>query len=310
MKFAKQETKAIFIGSQEDFENCLLGGRIGFFNFVKRTDMSNGFDVLEYIDNYNIEAVVVKEEISNIHQKEFLKLKLKGVRVLFTWRYKEEVEKKIDVGNISDKWFLNSSGFSILSDSFEKKVKSIADFVTAILVGFFTLPIMLISAIIIKLESHGSIFYIQNRVGLGGEEFNLIKFRSMKSDAEKDGPKWSQENDSRITMYGGFMRKTRIDELPQLWNVLKGEMSFIGPRPERRVFIDHLEKELPYYNMRHLVKPGLTGWAQVMYPYGSSIEDSLRKLEYDLYYIKHQRIIFDIMIFFRTIKIVLFGKGR
>ncbi len=310
MKFAKQETKAIFIGSQEEFENCLLGGRIGFFNFLKRTDMSNGFDVLEYIENHNIEAVVVKEEISNIHQKEFLKLKLKGVRVLFTWRYKEEVEKKIDVGNISDKWFLNSSGFEILSDSFEKKVKSIADFVTAILVGFFTLPIMLISAIIIKLESHGSIFYIQNRVGLGGEEFNLIKFRSMRSDAEKNGPKWSQENDPRITRYGGFMRKTRIDELPQVWNVLKGEMSFIGPRPERRVFIDHLEKELPYYNMRHLVKPGLTGWAQVMYPYGSSIEDSLRKLEYDLYYIKHQRIIFDIMIFFRTIKIVLFGKGR
>ena len=310
MKFAKHEIKAVFIGAQEDLERCLSERRGNFFNFVGRIDSLEGIEIFQYVEDEGIEAVVVKEKISNAYQKEFLQLKLKGIQVLFVWQYKEEIEKKIDVKNISDNWFLQSSGFTILSDSFEKKIKKMTDLVTAIVLGVLSLPIMLISAIIIKLESSGPIFYCQKRVGLGGEEFKLIKFRSMRSDAEKDGPQWSSENDSRITRYGAFMRKTRIDELPQLWNVLKGEMSFIGPRPERGVFIKQLEKKLPYYNMRHLVKPGLTGWAQVMYPYGASVEDSLRKLEYDLYYIKHQRITFDMLIFFRTINTVLFGKGR
>ena len=132
----------------------------------------------------------------------------------------------------------------------------------------------------------------------------------MRNDAEKDGAKWAQKNDPRVTKFGNFMRKTRIDELPQLWNVIKGEMSFIGPRPERMVFIKDLEKVIPYYNLRHLVKPGLTGWAQVMYPYGASVEDAERKLEYDLYYIKHHSISLDIAIMFMTLKTVVFGKGR
>ncbi len=134
--------------------------------------------------------------------------------------------------------------------------------------------------------------------------------QSMRNDAEKNGAKWAVENDPRVTKYGNFMRKTRIDELPQIWNVLKGEMSFIGPRPERQVFINEIEKEVPNYNLRHFIKPGLTGWAQVMYPYGASIEDAKRKLEYDLYYVKHQDIFLDIVIFFRTIQTVIFGKGR
>jgi len=310
MKFVKQDTKAIFVGSQEDFEKCILGSRISFFNFVTRIEDLNEMNIFSCLEDEGIEAVVVKEEISNVHQNEFLKMKLIGIRVLLTWQYQEEIEKKIDVKNISDKWFLLSSGFEILSDGFEKKVKTISDIGLAIILGVLTLPIMILSSVIIKLESEGPVFFRQKRVGLGGKEFELIKFRSMRADAEKNGPQWSSENDPRITKFGNFMRKARIDELPQLWNILKGEMSFIGPRPERRIFIDQLERELPYYNMRHLVRPGLTGWAQVMYPYGSSIEDSLRKLEYDLYYIKHQKIILDILIFFKTIKIVLFGKGR
>ena len=132
----------------------------------------------------------------------------------------------------------------------------------------------------------------------------------MRNDAEKDGAKWAQVNDPRVTKFGNFMRKTRIDELPQLVNVLKGQMSFIGPRPERMVFIKELEKEIPYYNLRHMVKPGLTGWAQVMYPYGASVEDARRKLEYDLYYIKHHSLYLDMMIMFMTFKTVVFGKGR
>ena len=132
----------------------------------------------------------------------------------------------------------------------------------------------------------------------------------MRNDAEKNGAKWAVENDPRVTKYGNFMRKTRIDELPQIWNVLKGEMSFIGPRPERQVFITEIEKVVPYYNLRHSIKPGLTGWAQVMYPYGASIEDAKQKLEYDLYYIKHQDFILDIIIMFKTVQTVIFGKGR
>lgn len=132
----------------------------------------------------------------------------------------------------------------------------------------------------------------------------------MKNDAEKDGAKWATIGDSRITRFGNFMRKARIDELPQLWNVLKGEMSFVGPRPERMVFIKELEKQIPFYNIRHCVKPGLTGWAQVMYPYGASVEDAYKKLQYDLFYIKHQNLTFDLTILFRTVKIVIFRKGR
>ena len=169
---------------------------------------------------------------------------------------------------------------------------------------------MIIAAIIIKLESKGPIFFIQERIGEGNKPFKIVKFRSMTTDAEKDGPKWATKNDNRVTKFGKFMRLTRIDELPQLWNVLRGEMSFVGPRPEREFFIKQLEKEIMYYNLRHTVKPGLTGWAQVMYPYGASIEDAYRKLQYDLYYIKNHDILFDVKILLKTVTIVIFGKGR
>ncbi|MGL4307993.1 MAG: sugar transferase, partial [Cetobacterium sp.] len=142
------------------------------------------------------------------------------------------------------------------------------------------------------------------------KEFMVHKFRSMRADAEKNGAQWAQVNDPRVTKFGNFMRKTRIDELPQLLNVIKGEMSFIGPRPERKVFIEELEKQIPYYGLRHMVKPGLTGWAQVMYPYGATVEDAKNKLEYDLYYIKAHSLYLDIIILFKTLKTVVFGRGR
>ncbi|MGL5354929.1 MAG: sugar transferase, partial [Cetobacterium sp.] len=150
----------------------------------------------------------------------------------------------------------------------------------------------------------------QPRVGENEKEFLVYKFRSMSVDAEKDGAKWAQKNDPRVTKFGNFMRKTRIDELPQLFNVIKGDMSFIGPRPERMVFIKELEKTIPYYGLRHMIKPGLTGWAQVMYPYGATVEDAKHKLEYDLYYIKCYNLFLDLVILFKTLKTVLFGKGR
>jgi exopolysaccharide biosynthesis polyprenyl glycosylphosphotransferase len=171
-------------------------------------------------------------------------------------------------------------------------------------------PIILITAIMIKLDSEGSILFTQTRTGQYGESFTIYKFRSMKIDAEANGAKWAEKNDPRITKVGNFIRKTRIDEIPQLWNVLIGDMSFIGPRPERPEFDGQLEKKIPYYRLRYLVKPGLTGWAQVNYNYAASIEDTKEKIMYDLYYIKNYSFLLDMRIILRTIRIVLFQKGR
>ncbi|HMV85956.1 MAG TPA: TIGR03013 family PEP-CTERM/XrtA system glycosyltransferase [Blastocatellia bacterium] len=172
-------------------------------------------------------------------------------------------------------------------------------------------PIGLLAAIAVKLDSPGPIFYTQERVGKNGRIFRIIKFRSMRQDAEKDGaPQWAAARDPRITRVGNFLRKTRIDEIPQFINILRGEMSFVGPRAERPVFVEQLTEQIPFYSQRHLVEPGLTGWAQVNYGYGASVEDAIQKLQYDLYYIKNVSLLFDIWIMFKTIKIVLFGYGR
>ncbi len=174
-----------------------------------------------------------------------------------------------------------------------------------------SLPVALLAALAIKLDSSGPIFYTQERVGKNGRVFRIIKFRSMRQDAEKDGTaQWAIARDPRVTRIGNFMRKTRIDEIPQFINILRGEMSFVGPRAERPVFVEQLTEQIPFYSQRHLVEPGLTGWAQVNYGYGASVEDAMQKLQYDLYYIKNVSLLFDIWIMFKTIKIVLFGYGR
>ena len=239
-----------------------------------------------------------------------LQYKLKGLQFYNYLEFYEMYENKLPISHLSSKWFLENSGFEIYYNNFNLRAKRLLDLIFAIIIGICTLPLMLLAAIIVKVESKGPIFFIQERIGEGNKKFNIVKFRSMTTDAEKNGPQWASKNDNRVTRWGKIMRATRIDELPQLWNVLKGEMSFVGPRPERQHFIKQLEKEIPYYNLRHTVKPGLTGWAQVMYPYGASIEDAYRKLQYDLYYIKHHDVIFDIKVLLKTITIVVFGKGR
>ena len=239
-----------------------------------------------------------------------LQYKLSGLQFYNYLEFYEMYENKLPVSHLSSKWFLENSGFEIYYNNFNLRVKRLLDLIFAIIIGICTLPLMIMAAIIVKLESKGPIFFVQERIGEGNKKFNIIKFRSMTTDAEKNGPQWASKNDNRVTRWGKIMRATRIDELPQLWNVLRGEMSFVGPRPEREYFIQQLEKEIPYYNLRHTVKPGLTGWAQVMYPYGASVEDTYRKLQYDLYYIKHHDIIFDIKVLLKTITIVIFGKGR
>ena len=239
-----------------------------------------------------------------------LQYKLNGLQFYNYLEFYEMYENKLPVSHLSSKWFLENSGFEIYYNNFNLKAKRLLDLIFAIIIGICTLPLMIMAAIIVKLESKGPIFFVQERIGEGNKKFNIVKFRSMTTDAEKNGPQWASKNDNRVTRWGKIMRATRIDELPQLWNVLRGEMSFVGPRPEREYFIQQLEKEIPYYNLRHTVKPGLTGWAQVMYPYGASVEDAYRKLQYDLYYIKHHDIIFDIKVLLKTITIVIFGKGR
>jgi sugar transferase (PEP-CTERM system associated) len=179
----------------------------------------------------------------------------------------------------------------------------------ALVGAVLSLPIALLTAILIKLESPGPVLYKQERVGRNGRPFTLMKFRSMKVDAEKDGPVWARDGDERTTRVGRIIRHIRVDEIPQFWNILKGEMSFVGPRPERPHFVSQLAQEIPYYDQRHLIAPGLTGWAQIKYPYGASIEDARQKLQYDLFYIKNQSLTLDAAIIFETIKTILFGRG-
>jgi sugar transferase (PEP-CTERM system associated) len=189
-----------------------------------------------------------------------------------------------------------------------RRARRLVDVALASVIGLLTSPLMLLTALAIKLDSRGPVFYMQERVGLNNTTFRIIKFRSMRVDAEANGPVWANEADSRVTRVGRWIRKRRVDELPQLFNVIRGEMSLIGPRPERPVFIKQLEQRIPYYSERHLVKPGLTGWAQVRYPYGASLEDAREKHQYDLYYIKNQSPMLDALILLETARIVLFGR--
>jgi exopolysaccharide biosynthesis polyprenyl glycosylphosphotransferase len=188
-------------------------------------------------------------------------------------------------------------------------LRSTVHWLVALIGASLSLPLVGITAILIKLDSRGPIFYKQERVGKNGRTFTLTKFRSMNVDAEQDGPVWASKHDARTTRVGRVIRKVRIDEIPQFWNILKGEMSFVGPRPERPHFVAQLAEEIPFYEQRHLIAPGLTGWAQIKYPYGASMEDARQKLQYDLFYIKNKGLVLDAVIIFETIKIILFGRG-
>ena len=221
----------------------------------------------------------------------------------------EHVVKRLPITQITEEWLLQTEGFNLNTRGSLRRLKRALDVIISILIFIPAAPIMLATAIAIRMESKGPVIYKQDRVGLFEKEFTVYKFRSMRTDAEKNGAVWAKEHDDRVTRIGRFIRKVRIDELPQLWNILKGDMSFIGPRPERMAFVTQLKKDIPYYSLRHTVKPGLTGWAQVCYPYGASQEDALHKLEYDLYYIKNMSLLLDIVIILKTVGVVLFPKG-
>jgi len=240
---------------------------------------------------------------------DLLEAKLRGSMVVDIRSFYEHVVQRLPLSQINDEWLLQTEGFSLNTRGSLRRLKRALDVLISLLLLIPAAPIMLITAIIVRLESPGPVIYKQDRVGLFEKEFTVYKFRSMRADAEKNGAVWASAHDARVTKFGKFIRKVRIDELPQIWNILKGDMSFIGPRPERMAFVTKLKETIPYYSLRHTVKPGLTGWAQVCYPYGASEDDARRKLEYDLYYIKNMSILLDINIVFKTVGVVLFPKG-
>jgi exopolysaccharide biosynthesis polyprenyl glycosylphosphotransferase len=205
-------------------------------------------------------------------------------------------------------WILFSDGFSVSRS--RDLTKRLLDLMLSLSLLAIMSPFIILTAIAVFLETGGPVLYSQQRIGLMGKEFRIYKFRSMRQDAEKDGKaRWASANDNRITRVGGFIRNTRLDELPQIYNVIKGEMSFVGPRPERPEFVSELKDKIPLYDTRHYVKPGLMGWAQLKYPYGASVEDAKGKLEYDLYYSKNHSLLMDILIMIQTVEVVLLGKG-
>lgn len=205
-------------------------------------------------------------------------------------------------------WLIYGDGFR--QGLLRTLVKRCFDLVVGLLLLLVSFPFMIVTAILIVLEDGAPVFYAQERVGLGGRTFRVIKFRSMRRDAEKDGkPRWASSNDDRVTRVGRVIRKLRIDELPQLFNVLSGDMSLVGPRPERPYFVDQLTQQIPFYAVRHCVKPGVTGWAQVRYQYGASVDDAAEKLQYDLYYVKNHTLVLDTLVLFETVRVVLTGEG-
>jgi len=256
------------------------------------------------------EVVLALEERRNaLPLKDLLRIKTTGVHVNEISTFLERETGRVDLDSVNPSWLIFSDGFSsgrMLSSVFKRLFDITASSILLVLM----LPLILVTAIAIRLESKGPALYRQRRVGLYGQGFDVIKLRSMRQDAEVAGKAvWAEKDDPRITRVGRIIRKCRIDELPQCWSVLKGEMSFVGPRPERPQFVEDLEQKLPYYAERHMVKPGITGWAQINYPYGASIEDSRQKLEYDLFYAKNYSPFLDLLILLQTLRVVLFPEG-
>jgi len=281
-----------------------------------RKNISGGFEKLATEGDGNWTGIIIATEgtLPKDLLRRIMELRLGGVRIYDLTDFYERFMQKVPVLHLRDNWFALSHGFDLLHHGVELKIKRLLDLALACTFLIVALPVMAAVAVAIVLDrrgnSKGPVLYRQLRTGVNGTPFYIYKFRTMVSDAESGGAQWAEQNDSRITRVGRVLRKTRLDELPQLWNVLKGEMSFIGPRPERPDFNRELEKVIPYYDLRHLVKPGITGWAQVMYVYGSSTEDALEKLQYDIYYIKNYSLLLDFFIVLKTFRVMLGRRGR
>ncbi len=287
-----------FVGERETIYNP--NSALLFQNIDHMEDINQG-------KNFDRIIVALDDRRGTTPIKDLLQYKMLGIVIEQGISFYERITGRLLVENMEPSWIIFSEGFSLHRSQY--LLKRTADIVLSLAALVLSSPIILVSAVIIKIESSGPVLYKQERVGYLNVPFRIYKLRSMRQDAEQDGAVWAKEDDDRVTRFGRFIRKFRIDELPQLWNVLKGNMSFVGPRPERPVFVDQFADSIPFYPLRHNVKPGITGWAQVCYPYGASREDTVRKLEYDLFYIKNVSFLMDFMVVFMTIKTVLFKKG-
>lgn len=275
-------------------------------------DTNQNSSLLDYCDSHSIDEIVVAadDRREGMPLEELLACKMHGIDVIDLLSFFEREQGKLPLDILRPDWLIYSDGFE--RGAMRDVMKRLFDVVASLLILLITWPFILIGVIAIKIEDgwQAPMLYRQIRVGFQGRPFEVLKFRSMSVNAEKDGvAQWATANDSRVTRVGNFIRKTRIDELPQIFNVLRGDMSFVGPRPERPHFVDQLSESIPYYQERHAVKPGITGWAQVCYPYGASLVDSVQKQEFDLYYIKNHTIFLDMLILCQTAEVVLFGKG-
>ncbi len=266
--------------------------------------------LLEAVKTFNIRHVIVAmpDRRGKMPFNELLDLRMNGVKIEEATTWLEKMSGKIEVETLYPSWLVFGEGFhrSVLFSAMRRALSFAISLVGLVL----SIPLLLLIPIAIRLDSEGPIFYTQTRVGKGGRHFNVWKYRTMRQDAEAaTGPKWAGDNDPRVTRVGKILRSSRLDEIPQMWCVLKGDMAFVGPRPERPEFVRMLVEQIPYYKMRHVIRPGLTGWAQVKYKYGSTVEDSKEKLQYDLFYIKNASIGLDMLIMFQTIKTVLLRRG-
>ena len=290
-----------FVGTDSE----LLGKSLINPRVIGLTEELDGIVKREGIDRI---VVAMGERRGHLPTDKLLQLSLAGqVSIEEGASFYERVTGRVSLNMMRPSWLIFSGRGRQLK--FEVITRSLVHRLVALIGAILSLPIVLLTAILIKLDSRGPVFYKQERIGKNGRHFVLTKFRSMEVDAEKAGPVWATRDDDRTTRVGRIIRKIRIDEIPQFWNILRGEMSFVGPRPERPHFVAQLAQEIPYYEQRHLIAPGLTGWAQIKYPYGASIEDARQKLQYDLFYIKNHSLMLDGIILFETIKIILFGRG-
>ena len=300
---------------------------IGYVNTEEKTKekyLGKITDIKKIVKEKNIESIIFTSRKQIINYSNIIAdLKLQGIEIIDYITFLEKCEGKIDTEKIDDLWIVMSDGFIVLNNSLQKRIKRFFDITVSILMLIGAIPFIILTYLLVKLDVgiknifinpmkiiKNPVFFKQKRIGMKGNEFEIIKFRSMKIHDPTKFSKYASEDDNRITLMGRFIRKTRLDELPQLINVLRGEMSFVGPRPEWNELGREYEKKIKNYKLRYAVQPGLTGWAQVMYSYGASLEDAEIKLEYDLYYIKHQDFVMDMIIFFKTCKTVIFGKGR
>jgi len=321
--------RVLIVGTGEEARNVEAGlerlgyPRIALVGFYPTTGSGAGCAVAadrilpktvplpELVQGLNVREVIVavKEQRGGVLPlRELLDCRINGVPVTDLAGFYERVQGQIPIESLKASWLIYGHGFA--QDGMRNFVKRTFDIVVSLLLVMLNLPIVLLVALAIRLEGPGPVVFRQERIGRGGRRFTCLKFRSMCLDAEGDGiARWATKSDPRVTRVGRLIRKSRIDELPQLFNVLRGDMSFVGPRPERPEFVEQLKDEIPFYDVRHSVHPGVTGWAQVRYTYAASIEDARKKLEYDLYYVKNHSLFLDLLILIETVRVILFREG-